>query len=148
MTKKELVTGMFGVDNEGGVFVVVGDKLMYENGMYDNVADMNDSLEFVNHHIVELHEATCFNMVSRGSSRVIWKRPEELEVEEAESEEGKVTITEEEFEEVVKKANQKFMEISKQCPTPNDPIIELTMGLSNMAFGALVGAVLFGKEIN
>lgn len=148
MTKKELATGMFGVDNEGGVFVVVGDKLMYENGMYDNVADMNDRLEFVNHHIVELHEATCFKMVNEGRSRVIWKRPEETEVEETESEEGKVTITEEEFEEVVKKANQKFMEISKQCPTPNDPIIELTMGLSNMAFGALIGAVLFGKEIN
>lgn len=147
MTKVELRTGMFGVDNDGEVFVVVGDKLMYENGQYDNVADMNDNLEFANHHIIELHEATCFKMVKEGRSRLIWERPE-AEEEEVESEEGKVTITEEEFEEVVKKANQKFMEISKQCPTPNDPIIELTMGLSNMAFGAIIGAVLFGKEIN
>jgi hypothetical protein len=138
---------MFGVMDDGEVFVVVADKLIFECGQYDDIAEMTDTMEFPNHYIDEVHEATCFKMVNEGRSKVIWKRPEP-KVEEVESEEGKVTITEEEFEEVVKKANQKFMEISKQCPTPNDPIIELAMGLSNMAFGALIGAVLFGKEIN
>ena len=145
MSKIKLATGMFGVDNEGEVFVVVGDKLMYENGQYDEVAELNDNLEFPNHHIVELHEATCFKMVKEGRSRVIWKRPEP-KVEEAKSEEGKVTITEDEFFEAVKKANEVWMEVSKK--TPGNEMLDVIMGMQNMTFGSVIASVLFGKEIN
>ena len=142
MTKQELVTGMFGVMDDGEVFVVAADKLIFERGQYDDIVDMNDAMEFPNHYVTEVHEATCFKMVKEGRSRVIWKRPE------PKTDDGKITITEDEFFEAVKKANTKFMEISKQCPTPHDDIIELTMGMQNMTFGAIISAVLFDKEIN
>lgn len=146
MTKAELRTGMFGIDNEGGIFVVVGDKLMYENGMYDNVADMNDNLEFVNHHIIELHEATCFKMVKEGRSSVIWERPE-CDCEECDCEEDAITITEDEFFEAVKAANELFFAIGNK-KKPVRPEVEMMMGLQNIAFGELVGQFLFGKEAN
>ena len=145
MSKIKLATGMFGVDNEGEIFVVVGDKLMYENGQYDEVAELNDHLEFPNHHIVELHEATCFKMVKEGRSRVIWKRPEP-EKEAPKTEECKVTITEDEFFEIVKEANELWMNVSKDVP--GGELANVVMGLQNVTFGSVIASVLFGKEIN
>jgi len=145
VTKKELTPGMFGVMDDGEVFVVVGDKLIFECGQYDKVADMNDAMEFANHHVKELHEATCFKMVKEGRSRVIWKRPEAPKGEEAKTEEGKVTITEDEFFEIVKKANEMFMTIGEKVP--GSELAETMMGLQNIAFGAVIAAVLFDKEI-
>lgn len=145
MTKRDLRNGMFGVENDGEMFVVVGDRLIYEGGKYSDFDDMNDALEFDDENYVsELHKADCFKGVKEGRSELIWKRPEP-KVEEAESEEGKITITEEEFFEAVKAANKLFFEIGKKA-APVRPEAEVLMGLQNIAFGELVGSVLFGKE--
>ena len=145
MTKCDLRNGMFGVENDGEMFVVVGDKLIYEGGKYSDFDDMNDVLEFdAENYVSELHKATCFNEVKDGRSELIWKRSEP-KVEEAESEEGVITITEEEFFEAVKAANKLFFEIGNKT-APVRPEAEIIMGLQNIAFGELVGSVLFGKE--
>lgn len=143
MTKMELATGMFGMDD--------GDKLIFEGGKYSNIDDLDENLMFNEDAGIDaLYEARCFQQVKDGRGKLIWKRPEPAkEVEEAtESEEGKVTITEDQFFEVVKKANEIFMDISKKVPTPGSEMIDVAMGLQNIIFGALVSSVLFGKEIN
>ena len=148
MTKMELATGMFGVD-DGDVFVVAGDKLIFEGGKYNNIDDLDENLMFNEECGIDaLYEARCFQQVKDGRGKLIWKRPEPAkEVEEAtESEEGKVTITEDQFFEAVKKANEKFMEIGKKVP--GRPELDIMMGLQNIAFGELLGLVLFDKEID
>lgn len=148
MTKMELATGMFGMD-KGEVFVVAGDKLIFEGGKYNNIADLDENLMFNEEAGIDaLYEARCFQQVKDGHGKLIWKREEPVkEAEEApENEEGKVTITEDEFFEAVKKANEKFMEIGKKVP--GRPELDIMMGLQNIAFGELLGLVLFNKEID
>ena len=148
MTKKELATGMFGMDN-GEVFVVAGDKLIFEGGKYNNIDDLDENLMFNEESGIDaLYEARCFQQVKDGRAKLIWERPEP-EVEEApKAVEGVITITEDKFFEAVKKANELFMTISKESPVPGGEMIEVAMGLQNITFGAMVGSVLFGKEIN
>ena len=145
MTKRDLRNGMFGVETDGEVFVVVGDKLIYEHGRYSDFDDMDDNMVFDEENsVIEIHEATCFKQVKEGNSKLIWKRPE-VKGEEVKTEEAKVTITEDEFFEVVKKANELFMAIGNE-KTPDDGIMTAMMGLQNIAFGALISNVLFDKE--
>lgn len=149
MTKNELATGMFGVDSGKEVFVVAGNKLIFEDGTYNNIADLDDNLMFNDEAGIDaMYEAFCFKQVKDGRGNLIWKREEPAkEVEEAtESEEGKVTITEDQFFEAVKKANEKFMGIGKKVP--GRPEVDIMMGLQNIAFGELLGLVLFDKEID
>lgn len=145
MTKCDLRNGMFGVMDDGEVFVVAADKLIFECGQYDDIDDMTDTMEFPNHYIDEVHEATCFNAVREGRSKVIWKRPEP-KVEEVKSEEGAITITEEEFLEIVKEANELWMNVSKDVP--GSELANVVMGLQNITFGSVIASVMFGKEIN
>lgn len=149
MTKCDLRNGMFGKDNDGEIFVVVGDKLIYEGGKYSDFDDMNDNMEYdPKNHVCEVHEATCFKQVKDGYSKLIWKRPEP-KVEESKSEEceeGKITVTEDEFLEAVKKGNEVWMEVAKK--TPGDDIVNLVMGMQNMTFGSVIASILFGKEID
>lgn len=148
MTKKELKTGMFGIMDDGEVFVIAGDKLIYECGQYNNLADMSDDLTFGDEAwVVGLFEAHCFTQVKDGRAKVIWERPEpDKKVEEEVKGDGTVTITEDQFFEAVKKANELFFEIGKKIPGGDLP--EVLMGLQNITFGAVVGAVLFDKEIH
>lgn len=147
MTVKELKTGMFGMDTNGEAFVIADDKVIFEGGKYNDINDLDENLMFYEDDgIAALYEARCFQQVKDGRGKLIWKRDESRE-EEDESEDGVVTITEDEFFEVVKKANEKFMEISKKCPTPHDGVLDLALGMQNMTFGALVSAVLFNREI-
>lgn len=44
--KDLLRTGIFGETNDGEVFVVVGNTLVYQNGEYDRVNSLNDELHF------------------------------------------------------------------------------------------------------
>ena len=142
MTKRDLRNGMFGVENDGEMFVVVGERLIYEGGKYSDFQDMNDNMEFDEENYVrEVHEATCFKEVKEGRSKLIWERPES-KVEEVESEECAITITEDQFFEAVIAANKKFFEIGKSVRAE----LEATMGLQNIAFGELLGMFLFGKE--
>lgn len=46
MTKADLKTGMFGRTNMHQWFVVVYDKLVYEDGGYDRIEEMDDNLSF------------------------------------------------------------------------------------------------------
>lgn len=43
-TKNNLKTGMFGVMNNGFKFVVVDDKLVYQNGEWDKLSRLDDNL--------------------------------------------------------------------------------------------------------
>ena len=145
MTKRDLKPGMFGKDSDGDLFVVVGDKLIYENGLFDDVSDMTDTMEFPNGaNISELYEANCFEAVKDCTANLIWKRPEKVEPK-AKAEEAKITITEEEFSIAIAKANDTFMEIGKD--KLDDGLMMAMMSMQNMAFGTLLGAVLFDKEI-
>ncbi len=147
MTANELKTGMFGMDTNNEAFVIADDKVIFEYGKYNYISDLDENLMFNEDcGIAALYEARCFQQVKDGRGRLIWKRDEPGK-EEVKSEDGVVTITEDEFFEVVKKANEKFMEISKQCPTPHDDVLNLALGMQNMTFGALVSAVLFNREI-
>ena len=155
--KKDLKSGMFGKEYPSGdLFVVAGDKLIFENGLYDDIDDLDDNLSITfgipgieGLCICELYEASCFQQIKDGKAKVIWKREEEPKPEEkpVEPVEGAITITEEQFFDAVVKANEKFMEIGEKTPVEHDEMINMMMGLQNTAFGALIGAVLFNKEI-
>lgn len=148
MTKKELKTGMLGITSDDEVFVVAGDKLIYEGGQYNNISDMSDDLMFCDECGIDvLLEARCFGQVKDGRAKVIWERADEGEVEEEvkPTPEGTVTITEDQFFEAVKKANEVFFEIGDKVPGGELP--EVMMSIQNITFGVVVAAVLFGKEI-
>ena len=153
--KNDLKSGMFGKTfPDGDLFVVAGDKLIFETGLFDSIDDMDDNLSFMfgTSGIEELYEASCFHQIKDGRGKLIWKRekehkPEEKPVEPVKPVEGAITITEEQFFDAVVKANEKFMEIGEQTKVEHDEMIQMMMGLQNTAFGALIGAVLFNKEI-
>jgi hypothetical protein len=44
---KLLKTGVFGVSNRYGAFVVVDDMMVYQNGGFDYIADYNDNLRCI-----------------------------------------------------------------------------------------------------
>ena len=149
-TKENLVSGMFGKLDDGDVFVVAGDKLIYDGGKYDAVGGMDDDLFFPRsgHYVTELYEAHCFNQVKDGRAKVIWKREDEEPEEEAttpEIPEGAITITEEQFFDAISKANDHFMKVAKDVP--GEEAINALMGIQNITFGTLLGAVLFNKEL-
>lgn len=149
-TKVELKDGMFGIfDNENDVFVIVGEFFVYEKGNTDFVDSLDENLALPSgRKITKLYKACCFNEVKSGKAKVIWERVEEEPVKP--SEDGAITITEDQFFEAVKKANEKFMEIGdeKRKDIPGIELVELLMGTQNTLFGELIGCVLFGKEID
>ena len=143
MTKCDLRNGMFGVCNDDNdVFVIVNGNLIYQNGLTDRLDDINDNLEFPDGcKIMKLYEASCFEEVKDGNCNLIWERNE---TEEKAVEDGTIKITEEQFFEAVKKANEKFMEIGRD--TPGATVLEPLLGIQNILFGELIGAVLFHEE--
>jgi hypothetical protein len=148
MTKSDLRNGMFGKMNDGDIFVVVDDKLIYEGGQLNLISEMSENMEFGDDaKVIELYEARCFNQVKDGRGKLIWKRTEpKVEAkEEAKGEKTVVTITEDEFFEVVKKANEIFMEVGEEVP--GSELAQTMMGLQNITFGAVIASVLFNKEI-
>ena len=46
MNKSDIKTGMFGMMKNNGNFVVVDDRIVYENGGYDYIVIMNDDLRW------------------------------------------------------------------------------------------------------
>ena len=44
--KKLLKNGVFGIMTDGKEFVVVNDRLIYKNGGYDRIEDIDDTLQF------------------------------------------------------------------------------------------------------
>lgn len=66
----KLETGMFGIEEDGDIFVVAGDLIVYQSGMYETV----DYAENPNHKITALYEAVSFDMVKGGDAEVIWER--------------------------------------------------------------------------
>lgn len=154
--KKDIKPGMFGrTYPDGDLFVVADGKFVFETGLYDDIDDMDGNLEFVPgiNGVDELYEANCFQQIKDGRAKLIWKRdekkstPEEKPVEPVKPVEGAITITEDQFFEAVVKANEKFIEIGAETPVKNDELINAMMALQNTTFGALIGAVLFNKEI-
>ena len=147
MTKDMLRDGYFGKCGDGSLFVIAGGRLVYQDGMYDDFDDLDNELNFVysGDYIETLYEADCFDDIGDGSANVIWKRCEGCKCGETkEKPEGSITITADQFLEAVKTANDKFMEISKE--TPGSELVEAMMGIQNLAFGALVGEVLFHTD--
>ena len=138
MTKSELKTGMFGVadDMDDDIFVVVGDRLIYRSGSYDNFEDISEDLTFIDGcKIIEIHLANCFEDVEDGTSEVLWTRP-------IEDDNAPITLTEEDFYAVVAKVNASIMKTAKEVNTPDD-IITLT-GMRNLSFASMIAGKLFG----
>ena len=148
MTKRDLCNGMFGiVDDEDDIFVVVGKHLVYRDGLADFVDELREDLVFPSgRKITKLYEGRSFNQVELGSAKLIWNRAEaEKEAEkEAKVETDGITITEDQFFEAVKKANEKFFEIGGK--TEGEGVVETMVGLQNILFGELLGIILFDKE--
>jgi len=82
----ELKTGVFGKTNEGDLFVVVGDLLVYKDGSWDNVADYTDpelNAQYDDDMTIDvIYDACCFDGCDDES--IIWKRGEVKEAEETE----------------------------------------------------------------
>lgn len=75
--KSMLTNGRFGYIIGEGWFVVVGDKIIYENGGYDLLEKMNSSGKFSSGYGVKsIVEARSFNNARNGPSDVIWKAPD------------------------------------------------------------------------
>ena len=142
MTKKDLVSGMFGNDSDGDLFVVAGSILMYEDGLYDDIADMDDNMKFPSGaHIAELYEAKCFAAIRDGNATVIWKREEE-KPEAAEKPTGAITITVEEFLKVAEKVNAEWMRVAEEKEDMG--IVGAIVGIQNTTFAAHLASELFG----
>lgn len=95
----KLTTGMFGVEDDGDMFVVVNNLIVYRDGCWEDVSDMEVDSDF----IVALYDCRCFNDIEDGSATVIWKRETEDTEEGKEVKEDKEESkpTEDELEEFV-----------------------------------------------
>ena len=79
-----LTTGMFGKEEDGDIFVVVGDLIVYKSGLWESVKDItNRSGYYGGENIVGLYDCKCFDEVEDGTATVLWER----ESKPAESEE-------------------------------------------------------------
>ena len=59
-TKSDLKTGMFGVMSDGlGYFVVVGDKIIYQDDGFDCISGMTDDLCFDNWYVEKVYDGCC-----------------------------------------------------------------------------------------
>jgi len=65
----KLTTGMFGKESDGDLFVVVGDNIVYQRGMQE---DVDDTTWY--HNIVALYDCKCFRQIEDGRAKVIWER--------------------------------------------------------------------------
>ena len=152
MTKKDLVSGMFGKASDGEIFVIAGSRVIFESGTYNDIDDLNDKLEFTDcgfpcgAHIESLYEGHCFDEVRDGNAKLIWKREEaKKEVKAAKPEaksEDAITITIDEFLKVAEKVNKEWMEVAEQKDGMN--AITAMIGLQNTTFAAHLAAELFG----
>lgn len=98
----KLTTGMFGVEDDGDMFVVVNNLIVYRDGCWENVSDM----EVDSDPIVALYDCQCFNDIEDGSATVIWKRETEdteegKEVKEVKEVKEESKPTEDELEEFI-----------------------------------------------
>lgn len=72
-----LTDGIFGKERISGLFVVVGDKMIYESGGYDRICDFDANLESSASRIDEIYgNAISFNSIKFGRAVTIWKRKE------------------------------------------------------------------------
>lgn len=150
MTKDMLRDGWFGKCGDGSLFVIAGGKLVYQDGLYDDFDSFDDDLKFIytGNSINTLYAADCFDNIVDDTAKVLWQRCECGKCGECgateEKPKGAITITADQFLEAVKTANDKFMEISKE--NPGNELVEAIMGIQNLAFGALIGEVLFNSN--
>ena len=142
MTKKELKTGMFGKENDGELFVIVGDRIIYEGGAYEDIPDLNDNLEWEDDcYICELYECDCFANIHDGSANVIWKRNEK-KAEKATERKDAITITVDEFLKVAEKVNAEWMRVAEEKGDMD--LVGAIVGIQNTTFAAHLAAELFG----
>ena len=155
MTKVDLRTGMFGIvnDDKEDVFVVVGSRLIFKDGLCDDLRDITDDLCFPGNgtKITEIYEACCFDEVEDGSAKIIWTRPKD-EVKEGDPTKNEydidaINITFEQFVNAVEVANKKWMEASDHIG-PHIEGMNFMMGLQNITFGGLIARELFGEAVN
>ena len=150
MKKSDLRSGMFGKTSNGDVFVVAGDKLIYQDGTMDELAYVDGDLYFPNGvHIASLYEADCYGDFENGSVKEIWHRPEpKSEPVDPMKEMGKttITITLEQYAEALERASKKFAEVAAEDKV--DPVTFMIMSTQNITFGTLIADELFGKYIN
>lgn len=72
-----LTDGIFGKERTSGLFVVVGDKMIYESGGYDRIGDFDANLEASASHIDEIYgNAVSFDNIKCGRAVTTWKRKE------------------------------------------------------------------------
>ena len=59
-TKNDLKTGMFGVMDDEMNFVIVGDKIIYQNDGFDNVKSLTEDLCFYSRKIMKVYDG-CYS---------------------------------------------------------------------------------------
>ena len=146
MTKKDLVSGMFGKDSEGDIFVIAGDKVIFECGTYNDIDDLNEEFEFTDcgigcgAYIDSLYDAKCFEEVKDGNATLIWKREAKKE-EKPTKNKGAITITEAEFAKIAAKVNDEWMRIAEE--KGDTDIVNAIITVQNATFAAHRAAELF-----
>ena len=66
MTKADLKTGMFGVMSNGKRFVIVNDLIVYQDGGFDCVKELDKDLRFLCYRIDKLFDVKSFDQARAG----------------------------------------------------------------------------------
>jgi hypothetical protein len=70
-----LKNGTFGKDNRLGLFVVVGENLVFEDGGYERIENYDSNLKSAFSNINEIYgDSLSFRHAKSGYAEVIWKR--------------------------------------------------------------------------
>lgn len=78
MTKKDLKTGMFGVDNDGNYFIVVNNLIVYQNGGFDLLDYVEDDLTLsFRRRIMKLFNCGSFKQ-AKNDLDIIYDREKEI----------------------------------------------------------------------
>lgn len=83
MTPADLKNGMFGITNVDEKFVIVDGLVVYEDGEYDEVKDLNDNLHFYCRSIDYIFEGVrSFNMcdIDDEFEHCVWCRNKPVEM--------------------------------------------------------------------
>ena len=92
-SKKDLQSGMFGETNDGAIFVVAGDILVFEHGEYDFLNDLEEDLNFKTPDEVYridrvVKDCLSFDLYKKGYGTELFSRLKPMTIQEVERELG------------------------------------------------------------
>lgn len=142
MTPKDLKTGMFGVNRIGQFFMVMNDKLIYQDDGFEWIHNFNDAFELGNrkmrdYDIIGILKANCFEDAKycwNKKINILWQR---------ENPSDKITITRKQFDDAIAQVAEKW-DKDATVEDSSDAMFILTMYAHNLEIGKQIRDVLFG----